>query len=82
MLESKHLFKNKKDIKLPLYGCRLIGLLAISTSYIYIYIIFFFFFITLYLDIMNDSDKSKFYLHLSTSKSVRRLLKIWVTSAL
>ncbi len=40
----------------------------------------------LYLDIMNDSNKSKFYLYLnypdSTSKSVRRLLKIWETSAL
>ncbi len=37
MLESKHLFKNKQDIKLPqVNGCRevLIGLLAISTPYI------------------------------------------------
>ncbi len=43
-------------------------------------------FIKLYLDIMDDSNKIKFYLHLnyldSTSKSVRRLLKIWETSAL
>ncbi len=53
--------------------------------YLYIYI-FFFFFIELYLDIMNDSNKSSFDLHLnypdSTSKYVRRLLKIWETSAL
>ncbi len=52
---------------------------------LYIYIYFFILFIKLYLDLMNDSNKSKFDLHLnypgSTSKSVRRLLKIWETSA-
>ncbi len=59
---------------------------AISTPYIYIYIMYFLFRKKIYLDIMNDSNKSTFYLHLnyldSTSKSVRRLLKIWETSVL
>ncbi len=60
----------------------LIGILAISTPlYIYIFVL-----IKLYLDILNDSNKSSFYLHLnyldSTSKYVRCMLKIWEISAL
>ncbi len=67
MLESKHFFFfYKKYIKIPL------NLYILS--------------IKLYLDIMDDINKSSFYLLLhypdSTSKSVRRLLKIWETSAL
>ncbi len=61
---------------------RLINLiLAISTPYVYLFLLF----IKLYLDIMNESNKSKLYQQLnyadSTSTSVRRLLKIWDTSA-